>query len=133
MLFRSGLVDKLRKAAGGRGVDAAIVAVPSDAVVEQAQQAVRGGGLTLLFAHTLRGKASPVDLGRVCVDEKGLVGSYSSDFTLQREVARMVFSRRMDMRELVTDRFSLAEAATAIETAAHPKAGSLKVIVEQEA
>jgi L-iditol 2-dehydrogenase len=64
----AGLVDKLRKAAGGRGVDAAIVAVPSDAVVEQAQQAVRGGGLTLLFAHTLRGKASPVDLGRVCVD-----------------------------------------------------------------
>lgn len=127
-----GLVEKLRKASGGRGVDAAVVAVPSDAAVEQAQQAVRGGGLTLLFAHTLRGKASPVDLGRLCVDEKGLVGSYSSDFTLQREVARMIFSRRLDVRGLVTDRFPLARATEAIALAASPTAGSLKVLVEQQ-
>ena len=124
-----GLVDTLRRWSGGRGVDAAIVAVPSDAAVEQAQQAVRGGGLTLLFAHTLRGKASAVDLGRVCVDEKGLVGSYSSDFTLQREAARVVFSRRLDVRGLVTHRFPLAEAATAIGLAAHPGPESLKVMV----
>lgn len=129
----AGMVEKLRKASGGRGVDAAIVAVPSDVAVEQAQQAVRGGGLTLLFAHTLRGKGTPVDLGRICVDEKGLVGSYSSDFTLQREAARWVFSRRLDVRGLVTDRFPLGQAGEAIAMAARPTAGSLKVLVEQEA
>jgi len=36
------------------GLDAAIVAVPSDAVVRQALQLVRGGGQVLLFAHTKR-------------------------------------------------------------------------------
>jgi len=123
------LVSTLRRLSGGRGVDAAVVAVPSDAAVEQAQQAVRGGGLTLLFAHTLRGKASAVVLGRVCVDEKGLVGSYSSDFTLQREAARLVFSRRLDVRGLVTHRFPLAEAAAAIGLAANPGPESLKVMV----
>jgi L-iditol 2-dehydrogenase len=125
----AGLVDALRKASGGRGVDAAVVAVPSDAAVEQAQQAVRGGGPTLLFAHTLRGRTAPVDLGRVCVDEKSLMGSYSADVTLQREVARLVFSRRLDVRPLVTHRFALGDAAAAIQLAARPTPDSLKVIV----
>ncbi len=46
-----------RPTTGDRGpetVDSAIVAVPSDAVVQQALQLVRGGGQVLLFAHTKR-------------------------------------------------------------------------------
>ena len=41
----------------------------------------------------------------------------------------MVFSRRLDVRGLVTHRFPLAEAATAIGLAAHPGPESLKVMV----
>ena len=39
----------------GRGLDAAVIAVPSDAVVREAQALVRGGGQVLLFSHTRRG------------------------------------------------------------------------------
>jgi L-iditol 2-dehydrogenase len=124
------LVDSLRALTRGRGVDAAVVCVPVDAVVAQAQAALRGGGTTLLFAHTLRGKTAPVDLGTVCVDEKGLMGSYSSDFTLQKEVARWVFSRRVDVRNLITHRFPLAETAAAVALAARPSEDSLKILVE---
>ena len=124
------LVDTLRGLTRGRGLDAAVVCVPVDAVVAQAQAALRGGGTTLLFAHTLRGKAAPVDLGSVCVDEKGLLGSYSSDFTLQKEVARWVFSRRLDVRRLITHRFPLEETAAAVALAARPTKESLKVLVQ---
>jgi L-iditol 2-dehydrogenase len=124
------LVDSLRALTRGRGVDATVVCVPVDAVVAQAQAALRGGGTTLLFAHTLRGKTAPVDLGTVCVDEKGLMGSYSSDFTLQKEVARWVFSRRVDVRNLITHRFPLAETAAAVALAARPSEDSLKILVE---
>jgi L-iditol 2-dehydrogenase len=124
------LVDSLRALTRSRGVDAAVVCVPVDAVVAQAQAALRGGGTTLLFAHTLRGKTAPVDLGTVCVDEKGLMGSYSSDFTLQREVARWVFSQRLDVRKLFTHRFPLAETAAAVALAARPSEDSLKILVE---
>jgi L-iditol 2-dehydrogenase len=124
------LVDSLRALTRGRGVDAAVVCVPVDAVAAQAQAALRGGGTTLLFAHTLRGKTAPVDLGTVCVDEKGLMGSYSSDFTLQKEVARWVFSRRVDVRNLITHRFPLAETAAAVALAARPSEDSLKILVE---
>jgi L-iditol 2-dehydrogenase len=150
--------------------DAAVIAVPSDAAVEQALQLVRGGGQVLLFAHTkrsgteggsqkseVRGQRSEVgsqksevrppasdhqlpslnsqlstlnfDLASICVDEKDLIGSYSSDFTLQREVARLVFSRQLDMRRLITHTFSLAETTAAIHLASRPAPDSLKILV----
>ena len=111
------------------GLDAAIIAVPSDAAVKQAFQLVRGGGQILLFAHTRRGERLEIDPATICVDEKDLLGSYSSDFTLQREVARLVFSRQLDVRSLITHRFPLAEISEAIQLASSPTPDSLKILV----
>jgi L-iditol 2-dehydrogenase len=116
---------------GGHGLDAAVIAVPSDAVVREAQSLVRGAGQVLLFSHTRRGAEALVDLATVCMDEKDLIGSYSSDFLLQKEVARLVFSRQLDARRLITHQFPLAQTAAAIGLASHPTAESLKVVVVQ--
>jgi L-iditol 2-dehydrogenase len=137
-------------------LDCAVIAVPSDAAVQQALQLVRGGGQVLLFAHTKRnskstapspqvspcdsraGKAAvdcglpTVDFSSICLDEKDLIGSYSSDFTLQAEVARLVFSRRLDVRPLITNSFPLEQTADAVALASHPTAGSLKILVHTE-
>jgi len=115
----------------GRGLDGAVIAVPSDAVVREAQALIRGAGQVLLFSHTRRGDQTPIDLATVCVDEKDLIGSYSADFRLQEEVARLVFSRKLDARRLITHRFPLAQTAAVIELASHPTAESLKVVVVQ--
>lgn len=129
---RPDLVEEVRRLTRGRGADAAVLAVPVDALVGQAQAAVRGGGTTLLFAHTVRGHEAPVDLGTLCVDEKPLSGSYSSDFTLQREVASLVFSRRLDTRALITHEFPLERTADAVALAAKPTPASLKVLVRHD-
>jgi len=132
-------------------LDAAIVAVPSDAAVHQALQLIRSGGQVLLFAHTKKADGrwqmadgglpsavpnshlptpiSQIDFASICLDEKDLIGSYSSDFTLQAEVARLVFSRRLDVRRLITHYFPLAETASAVALAAQPDADSLKIVV----
>jgi L-iditol 2-dehydrogenase len=115
----------------GHGLDAAVIAVPSDAVVREAQALIRGAGQVLLFSHTRRGAEASIDLATVCMDEKDLIGSYSSDFLLQKEVARLVFSRKLDARRLITHQFPLAQTAAAIELASHPTAESLKVVVVQ--
>ena len=73
-----------------------------------------------------------LDLSTICVDEKDLIGSYSSDFTLQEEVARLIFTRKLDVRKLVTHHFPLEQTAAAIALAASPAGGSLKVVVNQE-
>jgi L-iditol 2-dehydrogenase len=83
----------------------------------------------LLFAHTKRGDSLPVDLAAICLDEKDLIGSYSADYTIQDEVARLIFSRQFDMRKLITHRFPLEKTADAVALASHPTEDSLKIAV----
>ena len=137
---------KVQSPARGR-LDAAVLAVASDEALKQAFELVRAGGHILLFAHTKRPPQNrqstpihqstnpsiqgffPVDLSSICVDEKDLLGSYSADFTLQKEVARLVFSRQLDVRGLITHRFPLEKTAEAVQLASHPTAESLKILV----
>jgi len=123
------LVDRVTR---GRGLDAAVLAVPSVEAMVQAQALLRGAGQLLLFSHTQRGSSASVDLAAICVDEKDLLGSYSADYLLQDEVARLVFSRKLDVRSLITHEFPLAATDAAIQLASNPTPGSLKVVVTQE-
>lgn len=123
--------DQVLNFTQGRGLDAAVIAVPSDAAVDQAMMAVRGAGQVLLFAHTRKGEKSMADFAAICADEKDLIGSYSSDFTLQGEVAKLVFSRKLDVRKLVTNLFPLEQTEAAVKLAAKPTEASLKVVVVQ--
>ena len=125
------LADAVGELTGGGGLDAAVIAVPLDPLVREAQTLLRGGGKVLVFAHTRRGNQTPLDLATICVDEKDLIGSYSSDLRLQNTVARLVFSRRLDTRRLVTHRFPLEQTAAAIALAARPTPESLKIMVDQ--
>jgi L-iditol 2-dehydrogenase len=134
-LFRPGgaaPVSEMQMLVGKQGLDAAIICAPSDEAVVQAQEALNGGGKLMLFAHTRRGAVTSLDLSSICVDEKDLIGSYSSDFTLQKEVARLVFSRKVDVRTVITHEFPLEKAREAIELAAHPTPESLKVMVRPQ-
>jgi L-iditol 2-dehydrogenase len=125
-------IDTVRKSTDLRGADAAVVCVPVDAVVLQAQEAIRGGGSVMLFAHTVRGRETALDLAKICVDEKGLAGSYSSDFRLQPRVARLVFSRQFDVRPLITHTFPLEKTAEGVALAAKPTPDSLKIVIVQD-
>ena len=121
--------EQVMRLTKNRGVDAAVLAVSADAALFQAQELVRGGGQVLLFAHTQRGVRTGLDLSAVCMDEKDLIGSYSADFMLQKQVANVVFSRKLDVRQLVTHQFPLEKTAAAVELAAKPTPKSLKVMV----
>jgi L-iditol 2-dehydrogenase len=72
---------------------------------------------------------SKLDFSSICLDEKDLLGSYSADFTLQGEVARLVFSRQLDVRRLISHRFPLEQTAAAVALAASPTPDSLKILV----
>jgi L-iditol 2-dehydrogenase len=113
-------------------LDAVIIAVPVDSAIPVAQNLLRGGGKILLFAHTRRGSECPVDLSSICVDEQDIIGSYSSDVTLQKEVARIVLTRRLDVRKLISHQFRLEETAQAVRLASAPASDSLKLVVCHE-
>ena len=120
----------LLKVTEGRGADAAVLAVPSDAAFQQALNCVRPGGKVLLFANTKRGDHRNVDAGVICVDEKTILGSYSASVDVLDETIRLVFSKKVKVAPLISHRFALEEVNAAFDLASHPTESSLKVLVK---
>jgi L-iditol 2-dehydrogenase len=126
------VVARVKSETEGRGADAVVLAVGGNALIKTAMDACRMGGRVMLFAQTQHGEAT-FDPGAVCVDEKTLLGSYSSSFDLADEVADLVFSgyrNGFDLTRLISHRFSLEDAIQAIDIASHPKADSMKIMIE---
>ena len=116
----------------GRGADAVILAVGGNALIRTAMDAVRPGGKVMLFAQTQHGEAT-FDPAAVCVDEKTLIGSYSSSFPILDEVTGLVFGgyrKGFDLTRLISHRFPLEEAVAAIEIASNPQPASMKIMIE---
>jgi L-iditol 2-dehydrogenase len=129
---KSDIVAATKAATNGRGADVALVAVGGNALIKLAMDAVRPGGRVMLFASTQHGEA-PFDPAAVCMDEKTLMGSYSASVAIQDDVTRMVFEgyrSGFDLTQLISHRFSLEDAAAAIELASHPQPDSLKIVIQ---
>ena len=126
------VVQRVLAETEGRGADAVILAVGGNALIQTAMDAVRPGGKVMLFAQTQYGSAT-FDPGAVCMDEKTLLGSYSSSFEILDEVTDLVFGsykNGFDLTQLISHRFQMEQAVEAIEIASHPKGDSMKIMIE---
>ena len=130
---RGDVVAACRAATEGRGADVALLAVAGAPLIRLAMNAVRPGGRVVLFAQTQHGEAT-IDPAAVCMDEKTLMGSYSSSAAVEDEVARLVFAGyrdgTLDLTRLITHRFPLLRACKAIALASHPQPDSMKIVVQ---
>jgi L-iditol 2-dehydrogenase len=129
--FLDGKGDLVAQAHGlteGRGADAVMVAVGSNALIQPALDAARPGGRVLLFAQTVRSQAQ-FDPSAVCMDEKTLLGSYSASVDLQNLSADFVFNSGIDLTRLISHRFSLQDALQGLELAANPQPDSMKIVI----
>ena len=126
------VVERVLAATEGRGADAVILAVGGNTLIKTAMDAARPGGKVMLFAQTQHGEAM-IDPAAVCVDEKTLIGSYSSSFPILDEVTDIVlggYRKGFDLTQLISHRFQMEQAVEAIEIASHPQAGSMKIMIE---
>lgn len=126
------VVERVLAETDGRGADAVVLAVGGKALIKTAMDACRPGGKVMLFAQTQHEEAI-FDPGAVCMEEKTLLGSYSSSFSILDDVTELVFGgyrNGFDLTQLISHRFSLEDAVAGIEIASHPKADSMKIMIE---
>lgn len=126
------VVAAAKAASEGRGADAVILAVGGNALIRTAIDAARPGGRVLFFAQTQHTDAA-FDPAVVCMDEKTLLGSYSSSFEIESDVEDLVFGgfrSGFDLTRLISHRFPLEEAVEAIQVASTPSAASMKIFVQ---
>jgi L-iditol 2-dehydrogenase len=124
------IAEEIRSRTEGRGADAVLVAVPLPGALTDALAIARPGGRILLFAQNDPEMRIEFPAAEVGVAEKEILGSYSAAVDRQDEAARLIFSRQLPVRELVSHRFSLEDMNQALELAAHPISDSLKVVVQ---
>jgi L-iditol 2-dehydrogenase len=116
----------------GRGADVVIVAVGGNALIRPAMDAARFGGRVLLFAATQHGEVV-IDPAAICMDEKSLIGSYSSSADVQQTASQLVldgYPDRFNLTRLISHTFSLEQAAEAIVFASEPKPDSMKIVIQ---
>ncbi len=126
------VVAVAKKHTEGRGADVVIVAVGGNALIRTAMDAARPGGRILLFAATQRSEVV-IDPAVVCMDEKSLLGSYSSSVDVQAEVSQLVlggYRNGFDLTQLISHRFPLEQAPEAIVFASEPKPDSMKIMLQ---
>ena len=121
--------DSIHSETGGRGADAVILTVPDSSLIGPALDLTRPGGKVILFAQTRPEEFARIDASVICMLEKDLIGSYSSDIALQPEACRLIFEATLDVSSLITHRFPLPRIRDAIHVAANPTESSLKVMV----
>jgi L-iditol 2-dehydrogenase len=132
---RGDVVAAAKAATEDRGADVALVAVGGSALITVAMNAIRPGGRVMLFAATQHGEA-PFDPAAVCMDEKTLMGSYSSSVAINDEVAQLVlngFKNGFDLTQLISHRFSIDDAVAAINLASNPQPDSMKIVIQSGA
>jgi L-iditol 2-dehydrogenase len=123
------LAEEVRGRTEGRGADVVLVAVPIPTALTDALALARPGGRVLLFAQNDPQMKLEFPAAAVGVEEKEILGSYSAAVDRQEESARLIFSRQLPVRDLISHRFSLEDMGRALQLAARPVGDSLKVVM----
>jgi len=111
----------------GLGADAVFDTVGGAGPLEDALALCRPGGGVVLFAHADAGQRAGFDLNAFFKSERRLLGTYSSSLADQREVYRLLVTRRLAPAPLVTHRLPLSRFAEAVTLARERRA--LKVLL----
>lgn len=110
------------------GVDLAIVSTGNEKALNQAFRAVRKGGRILLFGAPSQGASYQLNVGHLFSRQITLLSSYSCVEAELAEAIRLVSEKRIDLKNLVSDRFKLRDAVKAMETARSSKT-AIKTII----
>ncbi|MEW6222892.1 MAG: zinc-binding dehydrogenase, partial [Candidatus Hadarchaeota archaeon] len=123
--------EKVKEFNGGRLADKVIVCAGAKSATEQAMRCVDRGGTILFFAVPPPGQdvAAPlVDFWRNEVTLKTSYGAAPKDL---EESLKLISKKRLNVRQMITHRFGLADVQKAFELVASG-GDSLKVIIEPQ-
>ncbi len=123
------LAEKIGSGTQGRGADVVLVAVPIPAALESALTLARPGGRVLLFAQNDPLMKIEFSAAAVGVEEKEILGSYSAAIDRASEAARLIFTHKLPVKQLISHCFSLEDMDRALKLAARPEGDSLKVVI----
>ena len=111
-----------------RGADLTMVTAPSLEAYKAGLNVCRKGGKLCIFAPTDPGKYLQISPKELFFSEIKIIPSYSTSHIETRKALQLIKAGKIKVKELITHRFKLEEAAKAFKTALESKE-SLKVMI----
>jgi L-iditol 2-dehydrogenase len=124
----SKLEEKILKKTNYNGTDIAVIATSDMSTIDKALNLVRKGGIILLMGEPSFDSKCNIDKSKIYEKEVSLLTSYASTNNDINEALDLVTTGSIDVRQLITHRFSFDESTKAIEMA-NSRQGCLKVII----
>lgn len=110
------------------GVDVSIVATGSLRAVSDAILCTRKGGTIVLFGVPSKGATMDLDMSVIYSKEITLVPSYAASDHDTKQSLELIASGKVDVKKLITHRYSLSESQKAFEHA-HTGENAMKIII----
>ncbi len=111
-----------------RGADIAIVATGNTNAFLQSLELVRSGGKVVMFGVPSKGTNVTLDVNRIFSNEIKLIPSLAASEKETTQAFELITSKRLDIKPIITHRFSLERAGDAIKCAYEAK-DAMKVVV----
>ncbi len=124
--------DRLRQINGGRLADLVIVCTGAPVALQQALKSVERGGTILIFALTKDDVSLTIPVNEFFSrNEVTITTSYAGSPADYQQALDLIAAHRVNMKEMITHRLSLAEAEEGFKLVAEAK-DCLKVIIEPQ-
>jgi len=125
------LIDAVKKATDGRGADLVMVTAPNVNAYLAGIELCRKGGTLCVFAPAQPEDYMRLSPNKIFFSEIKLLPSYSTSHVETRIALKLLQTKRIDAKKLITHKFPLNKTAEALQTAARNKE-CLKVVVTNE-
>lgn len=123
--------EQVKQINSGRLVDLCIVCTSAKQAFEQAIESVDRGGTILFFAPTTPGTSLSIPVNEFWRNEITLVTSYGNSPSDAEIAIELIRAGRIPVRELISHRLPLEQAADGFKLMAQAK-DSLKIIIENK-
>jgi L-iditol 2-dehydrogenase len=122
------LTKKIKNSTDSRGVDISIVATGSTKALAQAFEATRKAGKVMLFGVPSKNSNISLNMNKLYSNEQSFLSCYAASEIETNQALKLIAEKRLDIKRLITHRFSIENADQAIKCA-HEAKDAMKVIV----
>jgi L-iditol 2-dehydrogenase len=124
--------ERFKKSNGGYLADLVMICAGATSAFEQGLRSVERGGTVLIFAAAGKGANLPLPINDIFWrNEVTITSSYAASPDDHREALEKIASHKINVYDMITHRFGLAEADKGFKLVAEAK-DSIKVIIEPQ-
>jgi L-iditol 2-dehydrogenase len=125
------LILKIKSCTDYRGVDISILATGNTKALVQSFEATRKAGKIMLFGVPSKNSNVSLNMNKLYSNEQSLLSCYAASEIETNQALKLIAEKRIDVKQLITHRFTIKNADEAIKCA-HEAKDAMKVIVTSE-